>query len=99
MDMAYKIAQIRPAGVNDLLPEFNETFEVMSKDIPGSMPLLGNDAQRLILEYKDYMPEGLKLSVNREGVWLSCEDWLDKEQAVQMVKLCDELLQKMKKGV
>lgn len=96
MDMAFKMAQIRPAGVEGLLPEFSEEFEVMSTDIPNRQIPLGEELQRLILKYKDSMPQGLKLFVNSEGIWMSGEEWLDKKQTEGMIKLCDELKLKLK---
>lgn len=99
MNIAFRMAHIRPASVRGLLPEFNEEFEVMSADIPNSQPLLGKQLQRVILKYKDYMPQGLKLLLNSEGIWMTGEEWLNKKQTEQMVKLSDELKLELQKEV
>ena len=43
------------------------------------------------------MSQGLKLLLNGEGIWITGEEWLDKQQTEQMVRLCDELKLKLKK--
>jgi len=99
MRMAFKMAQVKPAGIEGLLPEFTEEFEVMSADIPNSRSLVGKQFQRVVLKYKDYMPEGVKLNLNDEGIWMTGEEWLNKKQAEQMVKLCDQLILELRKEV
>lgn len=97
MNMAFKMAQIKPAGREGLLPEFNEEFEVLSANIPNSQPILGKNLQRQIIKYKKHMIEGLKLFVNSEGIWMTSEEWLNKRQTEQMVSLCGEILLELKK--
>ena len=53
MNMALKMAQIKPAAVEGLLPEFRKEFEVMSSDISNSQSPLGKEFQQLILKHKD----------------------------------------------
>lgn len=97
MNMALRLMQIRPMDIKGLLPEFREEFDVMSADKPSLQSPLSKQLQQLILKYKAYIPEGIKLLVNREGVWMTGEEWLNREQMEQVVKLCNELLQILKK--
>lgn len=99
MNMALRMAHIRPASLEGLLPEFSEEFEVTSADISGSQPLLSKQLQRLIIKHKDYMPQGLKLFLNSEGIWMTGEEWLNKKEAEQMLKLSHELKLELKKEV
>ena len=99
MNMAFKMAQIKPVNIEGLLPEFGEEFEVMSAGIPDTQPMLSKNLQHQILKYKEYMPEGLKLSWNGEGIWITGEEWLNKSQTEQMVKLCDDLIMELKREV
>ena len=43
------------------------------------------------------MLQGIKLLVNSEGVWMTGEEWLNRDQMEQMVKLCNELIHGLKK--
>ncbi len=96
MDMALRMAQLKPVPVNGMLAEFDEEFDIKFSHLPDSQCMLEGKYQRIILKYKEYIPEGLKLSINNEGVWITGEEWLDKEQTVQMIKLCDELLDSLR---
>jgi len=45
------------------------------------------------------MPQGLKLFLNGEGIWMTGEEWLNKEETEQMLKLSYELKLELKKEV
>jgi len=91
VDMAFRIAQIRPLRREGLIPEFAEEFEIMSASTSNAEPLLDNRIQSLLLKYKRHIPEGLKIFINKEGLWMTGEEWLSKSQMKNIVKLCDEL--------
>ncbi len=92
MDMAYQVAQIKPAQRQGILPEFSEEFEILSQMTQDSSPLLDERLQRIILEHKKYIPEGVKLFINEEGVWTTGEEAVTKEQMKSIVALCEELV-------
>ncbi len=89
--MAFKLAGIRPAPPEGLVPEFAAAFEVLVSGDPSAGAPLDEQVQRTILASGALVPEGLQLHINPHGVWLTAEEWPDGERMKRMVRLCDEL--------
>ncbi len=91
MNFAMKIAQVKLPDLEGLLPEFEKDFGISSGNIPESKSILDEKFQRIILRYKDFIPEGIKIFLDKEGIWLTGTIWLNKREMQQMILLCEEL--------
>lgn len=96
MNMAFQLAHVKPVTREGLLPDFERMFEVASTEPSSSRSVLEEEIQLRILKYEEYLPEGVKLSFNRDGVWLTGEEWLDKKRMNHLVALCEELVKSKK---
>ena len=92
MNFAYMMAQVKLPEVHNLLPEFSDEFAISSADASANVTLDEN-VQRAILEYKNFIPEGMKIFLDKEGVWLTGDIWLDGKATEQMIHLCQRLLE------
>jgi hypothetical protein len=73
MDMALRIANIRPVHQEGLLWGFHEKFGVLSRCYP-------KIKKCIILAHERDTPGWAKLFLDKEGAWLTEEGWSDSKQ-------------------
>ncbi len=91
VDLAFKVAGIRPAAPEGLLPEFANTFETLVSDVSPAGQPVDEHVQRTILACESGLSEGLQLHINPAGVWATAEEWQDEERMRQVAGLCETL--------
>ncbi len=92
LNIAFKMANVKPEGARGLLPDFKNEFEVQLAEISNSQPIIDESTQQIILGYKRCFPEGVKLHLGNGGIWITGEEWLETKQVMCLIKLCNELL-------
>ncbi len=91
MNVALKIAHLRPVSARCLLPEFESEFETMVANFQDEEPSLDTDIQVKILQFKDAFREGFQLHLDPAGVWITGSTWPDGENMKMLAILCGEL--------
>ena len=94
VNLAYKVANITPVHVKGLLPEFEELFEVESGFVDEKVPFLDERSQLQILQWQNAFTQDTKLTLDREGVWLSGSSWPEPDKFKALVSLCYSLFDK-----
>ena len=92
ISMAYKITNVHPTQIQGLMANFSREFDVNIGKMLQKNISLSEEIQNLLLRFKDFIPQEVKLFFSPNGVWISSEISIDATQMKNIVKLCELLL-------
>ncbi len=93
VNLAHKIADVKPVSAGGLLPKFVEAFEVSVGCFDGELPKIDTDTQLKILDARDFFPQQTTLTLSPDGLWLSGSIWPDLDKFKKLVSFCYSLNQ------
>lgn len=91
MNFTLKIGNVQATQLPNLLPEFTDTFDINILQKNQNEINLSKKLQKIILEFKDFIPEQIKLYLAPQGVWIRGEIAITPLEMKNITILCKQL--------